>query len=405
VQILFVHPNFPAQFGPLLQWLAARPDVEPIFVSQVAEGQRGRVRCLRYALRGGATASTHYCSRTFENAVWHAHAVYEACKAAPDLRPDLIIGHSGFGTTVFLQDLYGAPIVNYFEYYYRSKGADLGFRTDFPHSDLDPLRARTRNAMILLDLEACVAGYAPTQWQWSLFPDPLRSRKLQVHPDGVDLDFWSRRPADRQIQGKSFSADEKIVTYVSRGFESMRGFDLFIRIAKRLAQERSDVTFVVVGSDQERYGSDAQRAGASSFKDHVLGQEQPDLSRFQFTGTVAREELARILSLSDLHIYLTVPFVLSWSLLNAMACSAPLVASATAPVLEVLQHEKNALLADFYEVEEHVQNALRILGDPALARSLGTAARQTVEARFDPDVTYPRLWQQLLEKAALRSRL
>src|SRR5438093_7168307 len=148
MQILFVHPNFPAQFGHIAARFARRPEVDCVFLSRVSSGVRDGVRCLNFEPRGGATRTTHYCSRTFENAVWHAHAVYEACKAAGDLRPDLVVGHSGFGSTVFLRELYDCPIVNYFEYYYHPHGSDMDFRPDYPPRELDFLRARTRNAMI-----------------------------------------------------------------------------------------------------------------------------------------------------------------------------------------------------------------------------------------------------------------
>src|ERR1044071_5274721 len=166
MQILFVHPNFPAQFGPLLSRLTKRSDVESVFLSLNASGVRDGIRCIPFRLRGRATQDSHYCSRTFENGVWHAHAVYETCKAAK-LEPDLIVGHSGFGTTAFLRDLYTCPIVNYFEYYYHGRGTDLDFRPDMPFQEMDVLRARARNAMVLLDLEACDAGYSPTEWQRS----------------------------------------------------------------------------------------------------------------------------------------------------------------------------------------------------------------------------------------------
>ena len=147
MQILFVHPNFPAQFGPVGERLSKREGVQCVFVSRNASGQQRGFDCVQYQLRGGATKQNHYCSRTFENAVWNTHAVYETCKATKELSPDLIVGHSGFGSTAMLAELYGAPIVNFFEYYYRSRGTDMDFRPEFPSTELDRLRARMRNAM------------------------------------------------------------------------------------------------------------------------------------------------------------------------------------------------------------------------------------------------------------------
>src|SRR5687768_12935862 len=150
---LFVHQNYPAQFGHVARALAGRHGFRCTYVSEKPPGRDGGVERIQYRPAGGATAATHYCSRSFENAVWHAHAVYEALRARPDVRPDLVVGHSGFGSTVFLRELYpGVPVVNYFEYFYRTVDSDMDFRPDFPARPIDNLRARARNAMILLDL-------------------------------------------------------------------------------------------------------------------------------------------------------------------------------------------------------------------------------------------------------------
>jgi hypothetical protein len=187
MQLLFVHPNFPAQFGPILSRLTKQPEMDCVFLSNNASGRQSGVRCISFKTRGGATQSTHYCSRTFENAVWSAHAVYEACEKA-QLNPDVVIGHSGFGTTAFLQELYDCLIINLFEYYYHTQDSDMDFRPDFPSPPLARLRAHARNAMILMDLQACTAGYAPTAWQKSLFPEEY-ANKLDVLHDGIDTEL------------------------------------------------------------------------------------------------------------------------------------------------------------------------------------------------------------------------
>jgi len=388
MQILFVHPNFPAQFGPVASRLAAAGDAESVFLSRNARGERQGIRCIRYEVKGGASRATHHCARTFENAVWSAHAIYEACKAADGLRPDLIVGHSGFGTTVFLRELFECPIVSYFEYYYHPHGSDMDFRPDFPPGELDFLRARARNAMILLDLDACAAGYTPTQWQWSLLP-PAWAPKVEVIPDGIDTALWQRRPVSRRIGQERIDARTRIVTYVSRGLEAMRGFDIFVRLANRIAAARPDVLFVVVGSDRIHYGNDARHIQARTFREHVLRTERPDLGRFRFMGTLPPAQLAEILSLSDLHVYLTVPFVLSWSLLDALACECTVLASDTAPVREVIKHDKTGLLAEFFDVDTLAAEALRVLADPASCRHLGVAGRALVVERYATERVIP----------------
>ena len=270
-------------------------------------------------------------------------------KAHPEVRPDLVIGHSGFGSTLFLADLYRCPIINYFEYYYHSKGSDMDFRKDFPLAELDILRVRGRNAMLLSDLENCDAGYSPTRWQRSLFPSGYRE-KIDCIFDGIDTSLWRGRPREeslREIGGQRIPDDVHVVTYVSRGFESMRSFDIFMKIAKRIYQARRDVLFVCVGSDRICYGGDAKHIKANSFREHVFASDQYEMDRFLFPGMLSASDLARLFNRSDLHIYLTVPFVLSWSMMDALASECTVLASSTPPVMEMIEHGYNGLLADF----------------------------------------------------------
>ena len=399
MHVLFVHQNFPAQFGPLAFRLAATPGWSCTFVSQKAEGTVRGVNCLKYEIKGGATEKTHYCGRTFENAVWHAHAVSEALAARPDIRPDVVVGHSGFGSTLFLPELYpGVPVVNLFEYFYRVAGSDLDFRPDFPSRPLDRLRARARNAMILLDLDTCALGYCPTDWQRGLFPPEYRA-KLRTAFDGVDTALWKPDPAaPRRVGGRDLTAGTKLVTYVARGMESMRGFDLFMRAAQTLADRRPDVVFAVVGQDRVCYGGDDKFTGGKTFKEWVLSRGDYDLSRFVFTGLIPETELARLFAITDLHVYLTVPFVLSWSLFNALACGATVLASDTAPVRELITHGVTGLLTPFFDTDALADAADHVLSDPAAYRHLGETGRALVRARYSLDVCLPQ-FVRLLEEA------
>lgn len=178
----------------------------------------------------------------------------------------------------------------------------------------------------------------------------------------------------------------KIVTYVSRGFESIRGFDIFMKTAKRLAEQRSDVVFVVVGQDRICYGGDQKTIGGESFLRWVLSQDSYDLSRFIFPGLLPPQQLAQLFSISDLHIYLTVPFVLSWSLMNALACGATVLASDTAPVQEMITQGENGLLVDFFDVDAFVDQASRVLDEPREFKRLGQAAQRLIRERYSLDV-------------------
>ena len=391
MHVLFVHQNFPAQFGPFAFRLARAPGFRCTFVSNKHEGVYRGVRCIKYPTKGGATEQNHYCSRTFENGVWHTAGVYDALAAAPDVRPDLIVGHSGFGSTLFLRDLYpGVPIVNLFEYFYHVVGSDLDFRPEFPARPIDRLRARARNAMILLDLNNCDLGYSPTDWQRSKLPAEYQP-KLRTVFDGIDTDLWAPDPAaPRRIGYRDIPAGTRIVTYVSRGMESMRGFDIFMRVAKRLCDRRSDVLFVVVGQDRVCYGGDDKYTGGKTFKEWVLAKDDYDLSRFAFTGLLPEADLAKLLAATDLHIYLTVPFVLSWSLFNALSCGATVLASDTAPVRELVTHERTGLLAPFFDVDAFADAANRVLDDPAAYKPLGRAGAELIRRKYSLDECLPR---------------
>ncbi|QDU44921.1 D-inositol-3-phosphate glycosyltransferase [Symmachiella dynata] len=390
MHVLFVHNNFPAQFGHIARHLVQNKGFECSFVCEHPSADVDGVRRIQYQAKGGATKATHYCSRTFENATWHAWGVYEAMKAHPEIKPDLIVGHSGFGSTLWLADLYDRPIINYFEYYYRGHGSDLDYRPEYPANEMSILRSRARNAMILLDLQTCTRGYSPTNWQRELFPDEYQP-KLETIFDGIDTDLWHRRDVPRKIANREIPADTKIVTYVSRGFESMRGFDIFMKVAKRICDTRSDVVFVVVGSDRVAYGGDLNHIEEQSFREHVLKQDNYDLSRFIFTGRIPTPDLVNVLSLSDLHIYLTVPFVLSWSLMNALSVGCTVLASDTAPVQEMIEHEQNGLLAGFADVDALTAEAMKVLDDPAAFRHLGQAGMEMIQEHYSLEKKTPQL--------------
>jgi len=392
MHVLFVHQNFPAQFGHIARHLIRRRGWTCSFVSKTPGGSVNGIEKVEYTTTSGARETTHYCSRTFENAVWHAHGVFEACKARPDLRPDLIVGHSGFGSTVYLPELYpGVPIINYFEFYYHPHQSDMDFRPEFPPSELDFLRARSRNAMLLLDLETCGRGYSPTHFQKKLFPAVYRP-KIDVIFDGIETDLFRRNDkVDRRVGDRSIPATTRVVTYVSRGFEAMRGFDIFMKVAKRIYEQYSDVVFVVVGSDRVCYGGEEKHIEHKTFREHVLAQSEYDMSKFIFTGLLPVSKLVDLWSFSDLHLYFTVPFVLSWSMMDALACGCTVLASNTEPVREMIEDGRNGLLCDFFDVEGFAQKAIGVLRDPGAFRYLGAAAVELIREQYAIDVILPRL--------------
>lgn len=402
MHVLFVHQNFPAQFGPVAGRLAAMPGHRVTFASRPSKGELPGVERVFYNLAGGATKQTNYFSRTFENVTWHAHGLYEALKARPDLQPDLVVAHSGFLSPLPLRELYRCPIINYFEYFYHTTGSDMDFRPDVPTPPEDAVRARFRNAHLLLDLHNCDTGYSPTRWQRDRLPEEYRP-KVRVIFDGVDTVLWKPgpKPSPRRAGKYVFPDDVKLITYAARGLEAVRGFDLFMQFAKKLYQRRSDVRFAVVGQDKVCYGGDLNRTGGKSFKTWVLEQDDYDLSKIAFLGPVNPDVLAQLFTITDLHVYLTVPFVLSWSLFDALSCGAVVLASRTAPVCEVIEHGRNGLLADFFDTDRMVELACAVLDDPAAHRPLADAGIETVRSRYSLDVCLPQL-VRLFEQTARR---
>ncbi len=386
MHVMFVHRSFPAQFGQVAEALGSRRGWRCTYVSKDAPSASGAIQHIRYQT-SQAGGGRDYLTQDFAYETKHAAAVYHALKPMRYLvRPDLIVGHAGFGSTLFLQELYpDTPIIDYFEYFHHPHGSAIDFRPDHLPSEQSTLRHRLQNASILLHLEYCTAGYSPTHFQHGLLPEAYRD-KVRVIPDGVDTAVW-RRLAE-PVPSKDGT---RIVTYVARGLESMRGFDIFMRTAKLIYERYPRVVFLVVGSDTVVYGSDRERITESTFKDHVLAQDAYDLDRIHFLGHVSRDELVRVLSLSDLHIYLTVPFVLSWSLLNAMACGCTVLASDTAPVREVIRDRVNGLMCDFFDVEGLAETAIGVLKEPLAHRDLGRVAVRTIQERYSLEVTLRQL--------------
>ena len=322
-----------------------------------------------------------------------------------DVRPDLIVGHSGFGSTLYLRELYpDVPVMNFFEYFYRPHDvdSDMDFRADlgWPLEDQKYLRSRTRNAMILLDLDNCQLGYSPTDFQRTRFPDEYQA-KLRTVFDGIDRRVYhghdeALRPSPatrgpRTIAGVHVPAGVRVVTYCARGFESMRGFDIFMRAAKLICDRDPNVIFLIAGTDRIAYGGDEQHLNGKTFKQWTLEQQAYDLDRIKFLGRVEPRVLAEMLAAGDLHMYLTVPFVLSWSMMDAMSAGAIVLGSRTSPVMEMIRDGENGLLADFFDPEEFAEKALKVLADPGAYRPLGRAAERMIEARYSLEAVTPQM--------------
>lgn len=388
MNILIIHPNCPGQFVYLAPFLAKKPGNKVVFLTKNKTMDLANVQICMYKEPRAVTQGLHpYLSPT-EEAVLDGQAVFRAVNALKEqgFVPDIILGHSGWGSLMYLKDLYPkVPLIGYFEWYYHALHSDAQWWPDETMDINDVLRVRTKNAHHLLSLEACDIGITPTFWQHKQFPD-IYQPKIKVIHDGIDTNFLVPNKNTRLILDDvklNLSDCEEIITYVSRGFEAYRGFPQFMDAVRILLKRRPKTHVVIVGNDRTCYG--AKAAGGKTYKEVELEKGGYDEKRVHFVGPRHRQDYLKILQASDAHIYLTRPFVLSWSMLEAMAIGCPMVVSATPPVEEVTEDGINGLLADFRSPEHIAMQTEELLENRRLAAKLGTAARETVLERYELD--------------------
>jgi glycosyltransferase involved in cell wall biosynthesis len=413
MHLLFIHQAFPAQFGRLALELTRRYGWRCSFIIQHLSKCPTPSREMLERLtvigvpRDSSLPNPSPWNESLGDYLRLSTRVCDAALARRELRPDLVVAHMGLGPGLFLPEVFSCPFVGYCEYYLGVKRRDLLYRADLPAVELAPFYPRCINAATLLDLLEVTSGYTPTHWQRQSFPERFRHH-IEVHFDGLDTELYRpRTPKPGEVEtllgGRSLPAGTRLVTFVSRGLESMRGFDLFLKVAERIGRERSDVLFAVAGSEESYYGWDNHFTGKASFKEWALKQIRCDLSRFVFLGQIEPAQLAMLLARSDLHIYLTVPFVLSWSLFDALASGCVVLASDVPPVREVIEPGVNGLVENLFDIEALATTALRVLDDPAEFRPLGTAGRALIERRYSLDVAIPEL-KEYLERQASNAR-
>lgn len=409
MHVLFIHDAFPAQFGRLALELTKRYGWKCGFLIQsLSSCPTPTVEMLQSLEIIQVPLTDEH--KSDEGTPWptiygkyldQCQGLFEVLRARSGLRPDLIVAHGGRGApSLFLRDVVDCPIAVYCEYFFATSHSDISYRIDLPPAEPAPFFPRCINAPTLVSLVDADAGYSATRWQKESFPKRFHS-KIDVGFDGVDTDLYRPGPAPRKIGERTIPAETKVVTYVARGLESIRGFDLFMKVADRIARQRADVVFVVVGGEEVHYGWDKLHTGAPSFKQWVLDRGNYDLSRFLFLGRIFPEALADVLRISDLHIHLTAPFVLSWSLFNAMSSGCVVLGSDVAPVREVVEPGVNGLVEPLFDVDRLTDAALRVLADPAGHAPLARAARGTIEKYYGIDTCIPAL-KSIFERVQAR---
>ncbi|SMF01518.1 glycosyltransferase family 4 protein [Pseudogulbenkiania subflava] len=396
--ILFIHQNFPGQFRHVAQELAQSPNYQVLAIGRdTAPGLPG-VRLLRYTPHRSPKQDGHPYLRRYEDAVLHGQAVsrllLQLCQQG--FLPDVIVAHPGWGETLFAKDVFpDSQLIHFCEYYYPARGADAGFDPEFPLSLDGAARLRARNALHLLNLENCDLGITPTRWQHSLHPAAYRDKITIIH-EGIDT---GRLHADPHAtltlpNGRTLHAGQPIVTYVARNLEPYRGFHSFMRALPIILRGHPEVQVLIVGGDDVSYGS--RPKDMVSWREKLLREVPVDLDRVHFLGKLPYDTYRKVLQVSAVHVYLTYPFVLSWSLLEAMASGCLVVGSDTAPVREVISHGENGLLVDFFDQPALAETVLGTLHEPGCYQNQRAAARATA-ARYSVAkgvVAYRRLIEQ-----------
>lgn len=401
--ILFVHTNFPAQFGPLAGLLSRRGHVCRAIASRTGRAMPG-VPLARWALTRGTTPGLFLPATRAEADMLRGEAAARAALrfAAEGFSPDLVIGHPGWGETLFLREVFPrARHILYGEFYYHGVGADVGFDPEFGSPDLDGrIRVHAKNATGLLAYAEADRIVSPTAFQASLFPPVFRERQRVIH-EGIDT--GAVRPAAAGpvtlADGTILDGRAPVVTFVNRRFEPMRGFHTFMRALPAFQEMVPEARVVMIGAD-EPGGYGAAAGEGTTWKARLLSEldGRLDLSRIHFTGTLPPAQMHALMRLSAGHMYLTYPFALSWSALEAMALGCLVVGSRTAPVEEVIRHGENGLLVDMLDPAA-IANALADICTCARERfgELREAARRTVVERFDRERVCLPAWLALVD--------
>ena len=411
MKFLFVHQNFPGQFRHLSSALVDRGHDVRVLCPPGVPIHDDRIGVHNYTLDRGSAAGVHPWVMDLESKTIRAEACFLAAHTLKKegYYPDRIIAHPGWGESHFLKEAWPRSRLGaYCEFNYHAHGLDVGFDPEFPRRDLaDGCRMQLKNLNNVLAMETADAAISPTNWQASTFP-PAMKEKISIIHDGVPTDLITPNH-DVSISlnnAHRLTKRDEVVTFVNRNFEPYRGYHVFMRCLPKLLRERPSVRVVLVGGDGVSYGQppDHELHGSRTWKQIFIEEVRSsipddDWRRVHFVGNVSHEVFVSLMQLSTVHVYLTYPFVLSWSLLEAMSAGACIVASDTPPVREVIQNKETGMLVDFFD-HQGIAEAVGAMLDSEQERiALGSRARNMVESTYDlRDICLPQQinWAELI---------
>ncbi|WP_237151745.1 glycosyltransferase [Oryzibacter oryziterrae] len=386
MKVLFLHRSFPGQFVHFARDLAARGHQVVALAHTHLEAVEG-VRQHRYMPPTVQHSSLPH-TRYYEEAIAFGLAVVGACRALDreGFRPDIVIGHTGWGETTFLKDVWpDAPVLGYFEFFHRALGADVGFDPEFPEPSDIAFRLRARVASELVNLDAADWGFIASRWQRSLYP-PVYQGKLSVLHEGVDTAVVrpNRQARINLGNGQQLGFDDEVVTYCARDLEPYRGFHIFVRALPRLLATRHSAQVLIVGGFGASYGP--MPPSGNSWKDELQAElgDRVDWSRVHFLGKLPYAQHLRVLQISSVHCYLSYPFIASWSLFEALATGCVVVGSKTPPVEEVINAGHNGYLVDFFDIQTLADTVADLLARPHEELDyVRTHARETIVNKYE----------------------
>ena len=392
MRIVFIHQNFPAQFKHLAPALAADPANKVLALTtraDVPEVWRG-VHVINYQLKQMPESTAYPMARDFERKVIMGKAALHVCQSIEAFQPDIVLMHPGWGEGLFVKDLWpNTKLVMYSELYFHPRGLDEDFDPEFIRQDIHKqCQIRLKNAHYLLQMEAADAGLSPMHWQAQTFPSFFRD-KIKVIHEGIDTTALTANPSVQMtvtaVSGKvlNLSKTDQVVTLACRNLEPYRGYHVFMRALPELLRQCPKAIVLLVGGDGVSYGPKAP--AGHSWKDIFFHEvkSQLDLDRVCFLGHIPYSQFVSFLQLSTVHVYLTYPSVLSWSVLEAMSCECAIVASDTPPLQEVITHHQNGRLFEFFDRQALVSQVADLLANPAERRRLGANARTFAQAHYD----------------------
>lgn len=388
MKYLFIHQNFPGQYLHIIRHLQEDPTNDVVFITEPNVNLINGVRRVVYEVGHKARSDIHAAAREMELGAHRADRVADAARKLKVLgfTPDIIIGHHGWGEMLNLVDVWpDVPLLGYFEFYYHTSGYDVNFDPEFPMPENFQSGVRAMNMINHLALALDQHGQSPTLFQRNAYPEWAQP-KIKLLPECTRLDICKPDPASRttrlSIGDFHIDSGDRLITYVARNLEPYRGFHTVIRALPAILRARPDVKVVMLGGDETSYGP---KLATGSWKDYFVRQLNGDYdaSRVLMPGQVDYDVHIKLLQRSDAHVYLTYPFVASWSLREALACGCAVIAADVESVAEFITHGKNGLLTPALDPAKLAEQVLHLLETPRLVQRLRKGARRYAKTHLD----------------------